>query len=220
MYCSESLNYKKNVIIVSDFDGTITTKDGLYSFIAEHASSEWEDIEQAWVEGKISSKECLRKELELVPNLTDNLITEFASSVEIDESFKTFYEKITKKGIDFCIVSDGIDYFIKKILDRYGLDNIKVISNTGYFRGGNFELEFPNDFTECKNNAGTCKCKVVSDLRQKYNKIVYIGDGVSDYCVSDKADILYAKSSLLNYCKQNHIQCLPFITFKDIKIEL
>lgn len=208
----------KELIVVSDFDGTITQKDGLYYFIKEYAKGDWEKIEQDWVEGKISSKECLIEEFKLVPDLSEELIAGFIKTVEIDESFKDFYLQTVDNNIDFCIVSDGIDYFINKILKNHGLNNIKIISNHGEFRGEFFELKFPNDYSGCKNNSGTCKCKVISDLKGEYNKVAYIGDGVSDFCVADKADILYAKSKLLNFCTGNRIKCIPYNNFSDIKL--
>ena len=36
--------------ILCDFDGTITTKDGLYSFIEKYAENDWQKIEQDWVD--------------------------------------------------------------------------------------------------------------------------------------------------------------------------
>lgn len=209
-----------NLCILCDFDGTITEKDGLYTFIASYAKDGWEDIEQLWTEGKISSKECLIEEFKLVPDLSEELIAQFIKTISIDESFVSFYEKIKNLNIDFFVVSDGIDYFINKILSRYGLDDIKIISNHGEFKGEFFEITFPNDSGDCINNAGTCKCKVLSGLKEKYEKIVYIGDGVSDYCVADKANVLYAKSRLLNYCKENKIDYIPYNTFNDISIVL
>ena len=208
----------KNLCILSDFDGTITTKDGLYCFIEKYAKGNWEEIEQQWADGKIDSKTCLVEEFKLVPNLSEELISEFIETIEIDESFIDFYNKISEKEIDFYVVSDGIDYFIERILGKYGLKNIKTVTNHGEFRGEFFEITFPNDHSECINNAGTCKCKVLKDLKQDYEKIVYIGDGVSDYCVADKADILYAKSRLLNYCNDKEINCIPYCNFSDIDI--
>ena len=206
----------KPLCILSDFDGTITLKDGLYSFIETYAKGDWMEIEKKWTEGKISSKECLIEEFKLVPDLCEELITKFVSTLEIDSSFEDFYKKISGENIDFYVVSDGIDYFIEKIFDKHNISGINVISNHGEFRGEFFELTFPNDYTGCKNNSGTCKCKVLTDLKKEYEKIIYIGDGVSDYCVADKADILYAKSALLNYCKENSIDFIPFKTFEDI----
>ena len=207
----------KKICILSDFDGTITTKDGLYSFIESYAVGNWQGIEQKWTRGEIDSKECLIEEFRLIPNLSEELITDFIKTLTIDETFIDFYKKIREKGIDFYIVSDGIDFFIERILDKYGLKDVSVITNHGEFRGESFEITFPNDYRGCKNNSGTCKCKVLSDMRKDYEKIIYIGDGVSDYCVADKADILYAKSRLLKYCQSQKIASIPFDTFEDIE---
>ena len=87
----------------------------------------------------------------------------------------------------------------------------------GEFKGKMFKWTFPNDSQKCKNNAGTCKCEVLSELRRIYNKIIYIGDGVSDYCVADKADILFAKQRLLQYCRDRKINCIEYNDFDDIK---
>ncbi len=208
----------KDLIVVSDFDGTITLKDGLYTFIQEYAKGDWEKIERDWAEGRISSKECLTEEFKLVPDLSEELISSFVRTINIDEHFKTFCDKLTESNIDFCVVSDGIDYFINRILKHHGIYDIKIISNHGEFRGEFFEIKYPNDSEKCTNNAGTCKCKVLSDFKQEYKKVIYIGDGVSDYCVADKADVLYAKSRLLDYCKNKDIKCIPFDSFADIDI--
>ena len=208
----------KKIIIVSDFDGTITEKDGLYTFIKEYARAGWENIEQDWADGKISSKECLIEEFKLVPDLSEELVASFIRTIGIDESFKDFYNRLSENNIDFCIVSDGIDYFINKILKQHGIDDAKIISNHGVFRGEFFEITCPNDYSGCKNNAGTCKCKIISDLKKDYEKVIYIGDGTSDFCVADKADVLYAKSKLLNYCEDRGIKCVPYNSFRDIEV--
>ena len=207
-----------SICILSDFDGTITTRDGLYSFIEQYAKGDWERIEQDWVEGKISSKECLTEEFKLVPNLSEELIENFIKTISIDETFINFYQKLVEKQIGFYIVSDGIDYFINRILEKYGLYGIKTITNHGEFKGEYFEITFPNDNPVCSNNAGTCKCKVLKDLKKNYDKIVYIGDGASDFCVADKADILYAKKRLLKYCQDKGIKCISYNNFEDINI--
>lgn len=206
-----------DLCIVSDFDGTITERDGLYAFIQKYAKGDWEKIEQDWADGKISSKECLIEEFKLVPDLSEELIENFVQTIGIDEHFIEFYNYIKQKNIDFYIVSDGIDYFIDRILSKYGLQNLSIVSNHGEFVNEAFILSFPNDNVNCKNNAGTCKCKIINDLRKEYSKICYIGDGVSDYCVADKADILFAKSRLANYAEENGIKYILYNNFLDIQ---
>lgn len=206
--------------IVSDFDGTITDYDGLYTFISTYADGDWQKIEEDWANGKISSKECLIKEFKLVPDLSEELIADFTDNLNIDMYFKDFFDYISEKGIDFYIVSDGIDYFINRILHKYNLDDINIISNHGEFRGEFFELTFPNDSPECINNAGTCKCKIISELKKKYDRVFYIGDGVSDYCAANKADVLFAKSKLQEYCKKQNIKFSAYSNFKDIQDQI
>ena len=66
----------KEKIIVSDFDGTITKKDTLSTFLELYADKEWLVIEDKWVKGEIGSAECLQKQFDLVDTLynkvTDN----------------------------------------------------------------------------------------------------------------------------------------------------
>ena len=207
----------KDFCILSDFDGTISKKDGLYTFISEYACGDWEKIEHDWVEGRIDSKECLTEEFRLIPDLSAELINNFIKTLDIDEYFVDFYKYTAEKNTDFYIVSDGIDYFIEKILCKYGLNNLKIISNHGQFTDNRFEITFPYDNPKCINNAGTCKCAVLKNLRKLYRKIYYIGDGVSDYCVADKSDVLFAKSRLADYCDKNGIKYISYKNFKDIE---
>jgi 2-hydroxy-3-keto-5-methylthiopentenyl-1-phosphate phosphatase len=50
---------------------------------------------------------------------------------------------------------------------------------------------------------------------------VFIGDGFSDACVVNYADIVFAKKSLASYCWKNNITYSEFQSFADIikKIE-
>ena len=206
----------KKICIISDFDGTITEKDTLFGFFENFADKEWLNVEKEWLEGKISSKECLIKEFELVCNLDKKLINEYLKDVKVDKTFLDFYKKLRDKDIDFFVVSDGVDFFINKILKNSGLNNIEIISNHGEFIDRKFVLSFPNDCEKCKNNAGTCKCKIIEQKRKFYEKIIYLGDGASDFCVADKVDILFAKTKLLDYCKNKGINATEFEKFADI----
>ncbi len=204
-------------IVVCDFDGTITKVDTLYDFFKTHAKSAWLEIERMWVEGKIGSKEYLRKEFELVEDLNKEIIDKYLDTVQLDSYFCEFNKLRIKKNIDLIVVSDGVDYFINKVFEKNIIKDIEVISNHGEFTNGRFELSFPNQNSNCINKSGTCKCRIIQELKKKYN-VIYVGDGHSDFCVADKADILYAKSHLLNYAKEKNIQCKEFKDFSNIAI--
>ena len=211
----------RDMIIVSDFDGTITKTDTLSKFLEDYADAKWLDIENDWRDGKFGSQECLIRQFALVPNLTPQLVSDFLDTMEIDEGFSLFAKNAKAQGIPIVILSDGLDYFINKILEKNNIDYINVITNHAYFDDwGKFIIEFPNDSRHCTNNAGTCKCKVVRNLKKRYKKVVYIGDGASDFCVSKEPDVVYAKAGLAEYCRNNNLSFTPYNTYKDIKKHL
>ena len=205
-----------NTIIISDFDGTITKKDTLVLFLEKYAPVKWVDIENDWKNKKIGSQECLKRQFGLIPCLTEHLIDNFLNDIEIDDYFKIFCDKLKQHNIPIIVLSDGLDYFIDKILKKYDIYYPQIVTNHAYFKNNQFIIDFPNSSKHCKNNAGTCKCNIVNKLKQEYENIIYIGDGTSDFCVAKSANTLYAKSSLRDFCISNNINHIAYNTYNDI----
>ncbi len=201
--------------IYCDFDGTISKIDTVNSFFSRFASSDWLSVEQEWIDKKIGSRECLTRQLELVSGLEEPLLLEFLDSIDIDDGFKGFYNYLKDSGREIVVLSDGFDFFIKRILFNHGFSNIKVCSNNFKIIDNKFFVSFDNTPAGYTCNAGTCKCsKIVGD------KFLYIGDGLSDVCVAQKASILYAKNSLAKYCDNIGLVYKKFSTFSDIVEDL
>lgn len=207
----------QDIQIFSDFDGTITKVDTLNTFLRVHATDEWLEIEDRWINGEIGSRQCIEEQMQLFPGMTEKTMNDFVDSIEIDETFIPFYEFVKEKNIDFSIVSDGFDLFIERILNRYDIKNVKIYSNKLKFDGKNFETSFPHCSQDCKRDSGVCKCSVIKNNRIVTKRLLYAGDGLSDFCVSNKADILFAKGSLLEYCKNTKNNNL--IDFEPIKFD-
>ncbi len=203
-------------IIVCDFDGTITQKDTIGDFLEKYADKEWLEIESDWLGGKINSQQCMQRQFELVKGITDEELNKFLAEVRIDESFVPFYNSAKKNGIKVVIVSDGFDLFIKSVLNRYGVTDIEIFTNHLEFIDGRFYMSFPNKNSQCKKQAGTCKCSLVQSYKNIYKKVFYVGDSVSDFCVSDKADYLFAKHKLLHYCKEKNLSFIEYNTFEEV----
>ncbi len=205
--------------IFCDFDGTITKEDTLNKFLRVYADKKWLELEEEWISGKIGSRECTSRQMELIPQLTNEEISNFIDSIEIDEHFKAFMEFVKAENIDFCIVSDGFDYFINRILEKNGLNDIKVFSNHLEIKNGKFLCTFPYSNPECRTGAGMCKCNIIKNRKNVTKAVYYVGDGVSDFCASKKADKIFAKGRLLEYCKKNKIAengLIGFSSFKEI----
>ena len=196
----------KNFQFFSDFDGTITKEDTLNKFLRVYAKTDWLEVEEKWMNGDIGSKQCIEEQMQLFPLMEQKSIDEFIESIEIDETFPDFLEYLKSEDIDFTIVSDGFDYF-----------------NKLKFENGRFQTFFPHFNENCKRKSGVCKCSVVKNHRIVTKPVLYAGDGLSDFCVSGKVDILFAKGSLLEYCKdtkndyRDGFDLVGFKSFDEIK---
>lgn len=207
---------KKNMIVVCDFDGTITKKDTINDFLDRFADKKWLEIEEDWISGKISTCDAMHSQFGMIKGMTEEIFDNFFETVQIDNYFQDFYNLCKARNIKITIVSDGFEYFIKKILSKYEINDIDIYSNHFEYNGGNFIMEFPYKNTQCQRGAGTCKCSFIKNFKKDYNRVIYIGDGASDFCPASKADFLFAKDRLLEYCEKNNISCVKYTNFNEV----
>ena len=202
--------------VFCDFDGTITKQDVIDLLLEELADPEWLDIESRWIEGEISSRECLSMQIPLIKgdcNAVENLLKE----VEIDPTFKSFSNWCSKQGIPLYIASEGLSKVINHLFSR---ENIKVAliwsNKLEINKNGDFSIKFPYPSKSSTCKLGLCKCDVMESFSTTALRVV-IGDGLNDICWAQKADLIFAKSKLLNYCELKKIPFQPFQNFNNIK---
>lgn len=201
--------------VICDFDGTVTRNDTVDHLLSLFADDRWLDIEKAWKSGEIGSRECLTKQLSCIDFISREQLDEFIESIEFDNYFIDFFQAVNNQNIEFFLVSDGFDMFIKNVLKKAKLTNIKVFSNMLNYNNGKLIPFFPFYNLSCTKYSGLCKCEIIKKYRNN-RQVVYIGDGTSDICASKHADVLFAKNSLAEYCSNNNIKHIKFESFKDI----
>jgi 2-hydroxy-3-keto-5-methylthiopentenyl-1-phosphate phosphatase len=210
----------KKILIISDFDGTIATVDLGSSFIMKFVTTSLADIEKAFGKGKIGSRIAYEIIAARIKGSREEMLNHVLAVEQLDPYFLEFCTLCRDKNIDIKIVSDGFDFYIDAILAKYKITGMEYYSNTAVFGADNsFAVDFPerNDFC---GRCGTCKSRILNSYRLLYDKIIYIGDGYSDFCPSKYADMVFAKKLLLRRCEQEGTPCLPFDDFSDINAYL
>ena len=202
--------------IFSDFDGTVTKEDIIHKFITSFSKGDYTIAEGEWVRGEISSKECFNRQFKMIDGLDKDRFYNFIESIEIDPYFVEFYKYAVNNNKKLVIVSDGFNAFIEPVLKKHNI-NIPIFSNKLYTEEKDgqlyFRLEYPNIKKDCKIGLGVCKCDVAKSFT---NKFAYIGDGLSDRCISKNAEIVFAKKSLEKFCIKNGMPYVHFETFKEV----
>jgi 2,3-diketo-5-methylthio-1-phosphopentane phosphatase len=203
--------------VYSDFDGTITQQDATDFILSRLAKPEWETIEQEWKAGRIGSAECMRLQIELI-EASPAKLNATLDEVQIDPGFVAFAQYCEESALQLTVISDGVDYFIRRILSRIGLDHLPVIANQlALTDAGGWRLTSPYSKSTCSSAAGVCKCAVVTKGEEPR---IYIGDGQSDFCVSNKPEMVFAKGKLATFCGQNATPYIGYEDFCDVKMSL
>jgi len=202
------------MLFIIDFDGTVAPADTVDALLEKFADRDWMRIEQEWVEGRISSRQCMAAQLALI-SAGETTLRTFLESVMIDPSFPAFVRHVSPFA-DLAIVSDGLDYPILHAMHKAGV-SVPVYANRAEFRPCGIGISFPFSSPTCAVNSGVCKCSVAKTVDAGRGLTsVLIGDGRSDQCVAHQADFVFAKGSLITYCLQNDIPYTPFESFADV----
>lgn len=202
--------------IICDFDGTISCCDTTDLVLDRLADCGWRALEEDWVAARISAACCMRGQVALIGGAQGEL-DELLDTADLDPGFSAFVDWCDAQGLPVSIASDGVDYFIGRILRRHGLERLHVVANRLAGEPGAWRLEQPWARTGCASGSGVCKCEVAGPPT---DMLVYVGDGRSDFCVSARADILFAKGALADYATARGQAFHPYETFHDVTATL
>ena len=200
--------------IFCDFDGTISVKDTTDEILSRFALPEWEIIEAQWKRGEIGSVECMSRQIVLI-DASKQALDDALDTMPIDPAFPEFVRYCEENDVPLTVISDGVDYFIQRILNRYQLGYLPVIANRLIMNSdGTYALSCPYTNPSCTFASGVCKCRQIGS---RTGLRVFVGDGRSDFCAAESADLLFAKSTLATYCEQESISYISYDSFSDIQ---
>lgn len=206
-----------NCHVYVDFDGTIMPRDTTDFLLERFALPAWHDVEAEWAAGRIGSRECMARQVELL-RATPEALRGAIDELTIDPTFVDFVAVCADRGIGTTIVSDGLDLVIASVLARHRLD-VRYFANRLTHTGGDrWRLDFPHAHAACAVGAGHCKCARSEAYHDQL--MVVVGDGRSDFCIAGRADLVLAKAKLLEECGRVGLPHLPFDDFEDVTRQL
>jgi 2,3-diketo-5-methylthio-1-phosphopentane phosphatase len=201
--------------LLCDFDGTVSVEDTTDTLLERFGKPGWEVLENDWRAGRINSHDCMAGQVALLDMSKSELDAHLAERA-IDAAFPQFVAAAQAQELPIEILSDGLDYAIHSILSHYDLDWLPVTANRLQAVGEReWRLEFPNASRNCSVASGTCKCARAARFQGPRKRILMIGDGASDFCVSGAVDFVFAKGKLVDYCRDHNIPHAPIEGFSD-----
>ena len=203
------------VTLLLDFDGTATPRDVGGSLLGHFARDDsWRVIDNDYVNGRIGSRVAYR----LLERLLDGdpLVWErwALATAELDPGLNELVDLCRQVGWELEILSDGLDFYIRALLRRAGLDlpfrASRVLSSEPAAR-----IRTPYMNPLC-GRCGTCKTDRVTELTVAGHRVIYVGDGYSDLCAGPRAHRLFATGVLAEHCQTRGIAHERFDQLEDV----
>ncbi len=205
---------KVRLAVICDFDGTATEMDVGYQIYTRFGDERWLEINQQWRRGEISSKDCLIGEYSFM-DASEQEVREHILKMKIDPGLPDLVAICRNNDIPIAIASDGFDFYIHAMLEKYGLSDVEVLCNKMRFRGRKVELSFPFYDQGC-GVCGNCKKLHVQRFRDDSRTVIYVGDGLSDRFAARASDLVFAKSELKAYLMDNNADFIEYSNLGDV----
>ncbi len=208
---------KSRTLILCDFDGTVSTKDTVSHLIQGHVTSdEWLHYVEQYIRGELGSRgvyEAVGPLMRMTHEDLDRFVLEHAA---LDPAFPAFLEWAAGRGIDVKIVSDGFDATIETLFRNHGIEGLEIFANRLILGdNGSVTMTSPHADPKC-GKCGTCKLQILRSRRSDYDRIILVGDGVSDKHAATEADLVLALKELFIYCAEEGIPAVRVDGFHEI----
>lgn len=199
----------KKFAIITDFDGTITTRD-IGNALCFHFGTMKKDSPlvkdydtkedpSIWFNKFFGPIKANQQEFE-------SIILSYAI---VKKGFEELAKFAQANKIPFEIVSGGLDIYIKPILKKHNLSEMPIYCVRGNLTPKGIKVDFPDYPTTPLDDF---KAQRVKYYKNKGYTTIFLGDGLVDLEAAKEADILFATDYLAELCDKNNI---PYKEFKD-----
>ena len=201
-------------LVQCDFDGTITQEDQSFLLLDTFANGNWRQWLTEYRQGKISVSAFNTKAFGMIKTDRQTLVDFVKRKMKIRAGFHELVAHCRRKGFRFVIVSNGLDFYIEKILRDVGMADIEVFTAQTRFSPGGIEVKYTGpDGNQLRNDFKKAYTRLF--LRSGY-RVVYVGNGISDIPPARLAHHIFARDELLAYCKETNLNCTSFVDLNDV----
>lgn len=201
--------------VLMDYDSTICLTAISDEIMKEDSIRPgWKEIDDAYVEGRMGSRENLELFMPLLPGDPAPLLAT-ADRQPHDPSFVPFVEQARASGVALEVVSDGFGFYVQRNLERIGVRAMAIATSRMTWPGEHPRIEFPFGHPQCLV-CGTCKRERVRAYQARGFHVAFVGDGFTDRYAAAHADTVIAKDDLVGVCEAAGIDYVAWRTFADV----
>lgn len=204
-------------VLVSDFDGTMTSHD-FYKLVIESLLPP--DTPNYWAEyraGTITHFEALKRYFASIRASRPEVLA-VVDRMELDPELPAAVEALQVAGWKVVVTSAGCHWYIHRLLTTADVA-VEVYANPGHFEPEQgLIMGLPYDSPYLSKSLGIDKARVVRTYLEEGRTVAFAGDGFPD---AESArlvpgDLRFARGDLANLLASEKLAFHPFRTWADI----
>lgn len=207
----------ETLLIACDFDGTITEHDTLHLIVDTFGRRGlWQRIEPRLRAGEVSLEQAMQEEFATVRATPAQVVDLVLRDAGLRSGLQELVSWSATHGHRFIVFSSGFRVVIEAALTRWGFGDLEVVSHDALFTAEGCTLLWSDRGEVCAVCGRHCKRH---DLRHRHRgeRVVYIGDGISDRCVARTADVVFARADLARDLADAAVPFIPFHDFVQVR---
>ena len=206
---------KPPLAVLCDFDDTTAVENVAELIMTRFGGDGWHDLRDEFRKGRFPLREYQEAAFSTVRTGRNEMMALVREKATLRPRFKELHAYCRQHDIPLAIVSNGLDFYVQALLEREGLADVPFYTVQTRFSGNGVEFAYPYSTKEC-SDFGNCKCMVLDEYKSQGRRILYVGDGRSDFCAATSADLVFAHSDLARFCETYGIEYVPFRDFGDV----
>jgi 2-hydroxy-3-keto-5-methylthiopentenyl-1-phosphate phosphatase len=209
--------FVKPLLIACDFDGTITRRDTLHVIVESYGERGlWERLEPRLQAGEITVEQAMQEEFAAIRATPEQVREVVREHAPVRDGFGEWVDWCAGRGHRLVVLSNGFRSVIEPVLADAGFGQLEIVAHDARFSREGCELVWSDRGERCALCGRPCKRQPLR-ARWQGQRLVYLGDGISDRCVSLMADVVFARDGLAAHLADLDVGFTPFENFHDVR---
>ena len=210
----------ERLLIACDFDGTITRRDTLHVIVETFGGpGVWGAIEPDLQSGRLTLEQAMERQFAEVRATPEQVLEAVLREAPVRAGFHELLAWVAERGHRLVVLSSGFRTVIDAILAEAGIEGLTIHSHEARFSAHGCELVWADRGERCERCGRPCKRHDLARYRRG-ERLVYVGDGISDRCAAKAADLVFARDGLAEHLRAEGVPFVPFEDFFEVRAVL
>jgi len=203
-----------SVLVQCDFDGTLTVGDISFLILDEFTGTDWRKEFDDYMLGKITVNHFNAQAFSRVKANRAELAQFVREKSVVRPGLTDLLRACRERDFRFTIVSNGMAFYIETFLQMHGLADIEFIAGQAEFLSQGMKAWYPGP--DGKPLEDEFKVAWTDHFLKQGYRLIYIGNGVSDFAPASRCSHIFAIDNLVAECHKAGVGHTPFGDLHDV----